>query len=445
MNQLQFEIARFLAFKAKQGKRTTYQDLATAVGWSHPTGRGLGKNLYAVLHYVHDMNFPPLTTILVRKGSSYPDDDALEYIHDAIGNIDIADAQDEVFSYDWDSVPELRLVSDCLPGGRELWQASFKDRSVADADAGRNTFLLKFNGELHAPGKISRPQKLDDWDNKVMLMPWEGPRASSLSDRSPGPQVAIGDVLYLWTHEDEAFGSGLGLTGVAKAKSVSKDDGILQIQLGDLALLKHPFGFKLLGEEGWQSTILDRINEDRGPRAWAMSRHEMAEIDNVILANGSRANEALATVEHEHLSPLDRALAEDRDDVITAEKERQTTVVKARPGQQRFRDEALRRHSGRCVVTGFKVLAVLEAAHVIPHTGNLAFEVTENSLILRRDIHALFDAGLIAINPKSARLVVSTDLKSSAYRKLDGKVIDHKLAPASLSYQYARFKNLRRK
>lgn len=106
MEPFQFEIARFLASKAKQRQRTTYQELAAAVGWAHPTGRGLGKNLYAVLHYMHDMKLPPLTTILVRKGHRYPDNDALGYIHEVIGDIEIADAQEEVFAYDWSSVPD---------------------------------------------------------------------------------------------------------------------------------------------------------------------------------------------------------------------------------------------------------------------------------------------------------------------------------------------------
>lgn len=440
MDPFQFEIARFLAAKAKQGQRTTYQELADAVGWSHPTGRGLGKNLYAVLHYMHDMKVPPLTTILVRKGHRYPDDNALGYIRDAIGDIDIADAQEEVFSYDWNSVPELLSVSDGLPGGQQFWQASLKARSVADNDTGQNAFLLKFNGKLHGPKGISRPKRLEDWNDEVLRMPWEGSRASSRSDKSPGPKIAIGDLLYLWAHEHEDFGSGLGLTGVAKVKRVTEEDGFLQIQLGDLALLKHPFGFKLLGEEGWRSTILDRIKEDRHPRAWVMTADEQAEIDKVILVNGASKTEALAKVAHKHLSALDRALTEDRDAVLAAEHERKTTTVKARPEQQKFREEAMHRHAGRCVITGFKVSTVLEAAHVIPHTGNPAFEVPGNSLILRRDIHALFDARMIAINPKTGMLMVSAELKTTAYRKLKGKSIDHKLASESLSYQYAQFK-----
>ena len=440
MKQLQFEIARFLASKATLGKRTTYQEVADVVGWAHPTGRGLGTNLYAILHYLNDLKLPPLTTILVKKGQRYPDEDAMDYIRTVIGNVKFDEAQKAVFSYDWSNIPELRSVFDGLPGGREVWKARFKAPIVAVGDAGQNAFLLKFNGELHGPGGISRPQKLEDWDDKVMRVPWTGPRASSTSDKSPGQKIAAGDLLYLWAHEDEAFGSGFGLTGISTAKSVSEQEGFLNIQLGDLALLRHPFGFRALGDEGWDATILDRIDADRRPRAWLMTLDERSELDQLIATRGLRKTEAMVSVELEHLSTLDRALSEDRDEVVAAEEERKTTTSKARPGQQKFRDEAMLRHDGCCAITGFNIPTVLEAAHVIPHTGNPAFEVPENSLILRRDVHALFDAGLIGINPKSGRLVVSIALKTTGYRNLENKLIEHRLASASLSYQYARFK-----
>ncbi|WCE67013.1 HNH endonuclease signature motif containing protein [Sulfitobacter faviae] len=443
MNALQLEIARFLAWKAIAKKRTTYQELAEAIGWPHPTGRGLGKNLYAVLHYMRDKQLPPLTTILVRKGHRYPDDDALDYIREAIGAVDIANAQENVFQYDWGSIQELRAVADDLPGGRAIWRSSFR-KQVDAGDTGSHSFLLKFNGELHGPGGVSRPIDPRDWDDQVLSMPWDSPRASSWTDKSPGPQVVAGDVLYLWAHEDEAFGSGLGLTGVAKAKDAHLKDGVLEILLAELALLKSPFGFRSLGATGWNSTVLDRINEDRSPRAWAMKPDEQAEFNELILSYGSRKSDAISSLELQYLSPLDRALFDDREAVLVAEEERKTTTVKARPEQQKFREAAMLRHGGRCVVTGFTLPTVLEAAHVIPHTGNPAFEVPENSLILRRDVHSLFDAGMIAINPKSGLIVVSSELKATAYRKLDGKSVMHKLAPESLAYQFRRFKKSNR-
>lgn len=251
--------------------------------------------------------------------------------------------------------------------------------------------------------------------------------------------ITDGDLLYLWTHEDEEHGSGLGLTGVALASDVTKDEETLNIRLRDFELLPHPFGFRSLGNHDWTSTVLTRIDEDRRPRAWVISPEEQAEIEELIEQYGGARSAAIADAEAGLISELDRALKENAAQVSDAAQERKTTVSKARPGQQKFREEAMERHGGRCVITGFKVPAVLEAAHVIPHTGDPAFDVAENSLILRRDIHALFDAALIGINPVSRKLVISSQLKTTAYRKIAGKLIDHKLAPASLRYQYKQF------
>lgn len=442
MNELQIEISRFLAQKAARHQRTTYQEVGEAVGWKHPTGRGLGSNLEVILRDLHDQGLPPLTTILVKRGERHPAEDAMAYIRRVLGNVDIEATQAAVFSYDWDSFLASLPQPTVVPSGRDASQASFGALTAEASDHHRNVFLLKFNGVVHGPGGISRPKELEDWSDKVLKMPWSSPRASSHSDKSPGPKVSVGDFLYLWAHEDEAFGSGLGLTGTAIAKDVTEEREFLNIRLGSLVLLPHPFGFRSLGHDGWSSLILDRIDEDRSPRAWIMTPTEQLEVERLIEAFGSAKAAAKVSAELEHLSPLDRALVEDKELVAAAEEERKLAITKARPGQQKFRDEAMRRHDGRCVVTGLRVETVLEAAHVIPHTGNPAFEVPENSLILRRDIHALFDAGLIGIHPASGRLKVSPALNDTAYRKLEGKEIDHKLAQSSLRYQDLRFKKV---
>ena len=70
----------------------------------------------------------------------------------------------------------------------------------------------------------------------------------------------------------------------------------------------------------------------------------------------------------------------------------------ARPGQQRFRSEALALWDHRCAVSGLSLDAALEAAHIVPHneSGRMS---ARNSIILRADLHRLFDANLMAIDP----------------------------------------------
>ena len=67
-------------------------------------------------------------------------------------------------------------------------------------------------------------------------------------------------------------------------------------------------------------------------------------------------------------------------------------IVKARPRQQALRDQllCLDKH---CAISGEREAAAIEAAHVVPVKAG-GQEVIGNALLLRADIHRLFDAGL---------------------------------------------------
>ncbi|HIE95674.1 MAG TPA: HNH endonuclease [Planctomycetes bacterium] len=56
------------------------------------------------------------------------------------------------------------------------------------------------------------------------------------------------------------------------------------------------------------------------------------------------------------------------------------------------------RYEHRCVVTGCTVIAVLEAAHIRPYRRPEDNDV-KNGLLLRADIHTLFDLNLLGIEP----------------------------------------------
>jgi hypothetical protein len=118
-------IAEVLVEKARARVRTTYEQLAQAVDWSHPTGRGLGKHLYEVMHYCKAHSLPPLTVIVVRKGTRTPSPDALPHIIAALGAIDIDVKQAEVFAFDWASVADFALPQAHLSSESAIWLTSF--------------------------------------------------------------------------------------------------------------------------------------------------------------------------------------------------------------------------------------------------------------------------------------------------------------------------------
>ena len=52
----------------------------------------------------------------------------------------------------------------------------------------------------------------------------------------------------------------------------------------------------------------------------------------------------------------------------------------------------------RCAVTGERTLPALDAAHIRPRQGGE--HAATNGLLLRRDIHSLFDAGYVTVTPE---------------------------------------------
>jgi hypothetical protein len=77
--------------------------------------------------------------------------------------------------------------------------------------------------------------------------------------------------------------------------------------------------------------------------------------------------------------------------------------IKKRRGQKQFRDALLERYKGRCLVTHCEIMDVLEAAHIDPYRGEDENH-PENGLLLRADIHTLFDLDLLGIEPDSLRV-----------------------------------------
>lgn len=85
-----------------------------------------------------------------------------------------------------------------------------------------------------------------------------------------------------------------------------------------------------------------------------------------------------------------------------------------RERQGKFRDALMRAYAGRCAVTGIDVAEVLQAAHINPYRGKKS-QVASNGLLLRADMHLLFDAHLVSIDPGNMRLRLSQRLEKTNY------------------------------
>jgi hypothetical protein len=149
-------------------------------------------------------------------------------------------------------------------------------------------------------------------------------------------------------------------------------------------------------------------------------------------ASGVAVPADVATELERRLSPFFAALpsitSEQADDPgfdpdsVNDDRQRALRAIRLRRGQSAFRATLLEAYGRRCAITGCAVEDVLEAAHITPYRGKLTNHVS-NGLLLRADLHTLFDCGLIAIEPATRTIVVADALKASSYAKLAGRAL----------------------
>ncbi len=98
---------------------------------------------------------------------------------------------------------------------------------------------------------------------------------------------------------------------------------------------------------------------------------------------------------------------------------RELRSIAIRRGQANFRNSLLDAYNGKCAVSGCPVTAVLEAAHIIPYNGKQTHH-TQNGILLRADLHTLFDLGLLLISPTDYTVHFADSLISTEYRWFNG-------------------------
>lgn len=298
------------------------------------------------------------------------------------------------------------------------------------------TFLLKLNCELHLGGAAPRPTQESQWENIRLTFP-----NPSRTAGGAGRPVQNGDKLIVWAHEDPGFGSGLGLTADGIANDVLYEGGTTFATLTDVTLLKPHY--KLRGWAGGSSgsSTIDHILSHRHLRSYELEDGELVEFNRVIDEFVAKKKAQLATTQY--MSAEDKALELDRAAVLEGF-ERRFTRQEVRPAQAEFRAALMQLYKRRCAISRCGVEEVLHAAHIIPFSEAVAFrDDPRNGLILRADLHALFDKFLISIHPKSRELVLASDLKNTSYGQFEGRKVEHFAAKEFLIEHYQFFKAAR--
>ena len=173
-------------------------------------------------------------------------------------------------------------------------------------------------------------------------------------------------------------------------------------------LLEQPFFFPephwIPVPEDWKPGIQQGktydVREPSGRRLWerlraalAASRAELADVNADLSAATGMTN------------PVSVA-----DPLGGASRFGDPILVRPRLGQGSFRVVVTDAYERRCAVTRERTLPALEAAHIRPYSEGGEHRV-ENGLLLRRDLHALFDRGYLTVNSE-LKLEVSRRIRA---------------------------------
>ena len=184
--------------------------------------------------------------------------------------------------------------------------------------------------------------------------------------------------------------------------------------------------FDLLYENGrkpWGSSLStsdEKIHKEWKERSDSELKEHVFNLLKIDLSNAEPVTDIEARTESGErtfawgLHPNDGDEEEFNPANIEDARKKISVSIKERRGQTQFRKDLIAAYRGQCAITGCKVLDVLEAAHILPYRGPDTNKVT-NGLLLRSDLHTLFDCGLMGIDSEKMSVILSPKLRNSEY------------------------------
>jgi uncharacterized protein YjbI with pentapeptide repeats len=94
--------------------------------------------------------------------------------------------------------------------------------------------------------------------------------------------------------------------------------------------------------------------------------------------------------------------------------------IHLRQGHDDLRRKLLQAYDQRCAITRCSVSQVLEVAYILPFCHEATHQPS-NALLLRSDLHLLFDLHLLTIDPQTLTVLVAPLLMDSYYRTVVGR------------------------
>lgn len=301
-----------------------------------------------------------------------------------------------------------------------------------------NRYLIKTDGAKQCPGGVCRPRQSSEWEGGEVLLEARPPVLVRPGKNKKAPEILEGDELWIWAHEGKQDGNGWGLTAKAIAGTQRNAGGEVALLLTAVERLERPFGYRDLGKGPTGCGLVDYVRTFLHRNVYLIEDDDYDSLLALVEQHGSALPDELR---YRNETEWQSEIRKKKNEILDGLGGRRLGWQKARPGQQEFRDRLFKLYRGRCVLTGCSVPEALEAAHVLPHDGSEIRDRAENGLLLRRDLHAMFDSLLWSINPKTGKVRMSEDVTDRSYRDLHGNTVDHHVAPEPLRLHFTQFNN----
>jgi len=209
-----------------------------------------------------------------------------------------------------------------------------------------------------------------------------------------GEDISPGDRVFVWVLEE---GGGHGITWYGSVRNLDKrhSDGY-QIELSDLHEVSSNFGAREIDEfrhskDAYEISLFEKL---KGYSHRGIRRIEPGEVERLMPLLNVHSFEADGHNEVARLKRLGN--------------------VALRPNQATFSANVRRAYGGKCAFTGCATAEALEAAHIKVEKGRDDNDL-RNGILLRADVHALFDEGLIALTLDGSRIEISSKLSDTTY------------------------------
>ena len=223
-------------------------------------------------------------------------------------------------------------------------------------------------------------------------------------------KIDEGDIVVVPSVDNAGGKSGFAMVTAVKARSASWQKGCYWYDKGQPKhQYRHVLSVRVLDPKGafFSNARHESISNNLSHRAKPVQR-----IRNENLINSLSA-----------LRPFLRPVKLNSLGKFKLENEKQNREkierqIAARQGQGAFREKLLIVYGKQCAISACDAVEALDAAHIVPHSIS-ALDDERNGILLRADLHTLFDRRLLAINPNTRKVELHPRVRD-AYGEFEG-------------------------